>query len=799
MAVVVMKISGKSSRTMMAVISFLSFTVLIYAAERFSSISQPPGYVPPMTLSNTDLTNGAMGYRPWFENGAWQGDIIEYTITSSGGISTSIDVSGTTPTNSGSNWSARLQFASAEVDANYWNSGRKIITWSGTSQIAFRWNNLTQAQKEALDITNKLATSSPIFDFVRGDRSNEKPAGTLRTRYSLLGDIMHSNPVFVGAPADDISESSYTTFKNANTDRAPRVYVGANDGMLHVFDASNGNEVYAYVPSMLIGKLDDLAADPYFHRYYVDGELSVFSAFFDGSWHTVLTGGLGAGGKGRFALDITDPDLTAETESTGNDRKILWEQDGSNDPDIGDAFGQPVIARLNDGNSYVVTGNGYNSSNGIAMLILTNIADGSVTKISTGSGIAASPNGLSTPALIDRDDNGTVDVVFAGDIDGNLWKFDLTGTSGWNLAYKLYAAGSTQPITTAPEVTNHPNGGHLVLFGTGRIFTAADLADSSAQGLYGIWDTGSTPASANLLTQTLSADRTVSGETIRTISNGDIDWTTHTGWKIGLSGGLRLVTHPVLRATRLQTTITDPVTNSNYLIEPNYLNGGAPEFTIFDVNKDGSLTTADHVDGSSDPLKIPVAWKVSDGIMSQPVIARIDNAIDTKFLNFLSPPLAPVPCTENCTSGFVGGHIDVDTDAPATAGNGFAGDTTKHNHEFDKTVGQVYIDYFRLDEGSPDQIQIDDAIADPNKKFFIVMANADLSPNSKLHIGLNVYNAVEYQQMIQRKLKTWDGALNTLLDDDGNSLIVSINDILVGDGTLRNAFNDRAIIDGGLH
>lgn len=158
------------------------------------------------------------------------------------------------------------------------------------------------------------------------------------------------------------------------------------------------------------------------------------------------------------------------------------------------------------------------------------------------------------------------------------------------------------------------------------------------------------------------------------------------------------------------------------------------------------------------------------------------------------------PCTEDCPGGFIGGHIDLDTDA-ATGynGNGFAGETSKHDHEFDEKSNQVYVDYFNLDSTSSAQIEIDDAIEDGDKKFFIILANADLSPNSRVQIGLNEYNAVEYQQMMQRKLKDWDGNLNNLRDDQGNSLIVSKNELLAGGGTLRSAFDDRSIINNGLH
>jgi len=177
-----------------------------------------------------------------------------------------------------------------------------------------------------LNAFNASAISSDILNFLRGERINEYPTGGLRLRFSVLGDIIHSNPEYVAAPEANIVDSSYVSFANANAARAPRVYVGANDGMLHAFDAATGDEVWAYVPSMVVGNMSKLAGRPYAHSYYVDGGITVQDAFFSGAWHSVLIGSLGGGGKGLFALDVTHPDLS-ENFNTGNNKKVLWEID----------------------------------------------------------------------------------------------------------------------------------------------------------------------------------------------------------------------------------------------------------------------------------------------------------------------------------------------------------------------------------------------------------------------------------------------------------------------------------------
>jgi len=477
-----------------AVIATSLLVSQLYAAAAFTPTDpdtglwtgeQPLGSIGPIELSNSSLAGGVKGYRGWFENGAWQGDLIEYDVSAGGALSTSIDLTGTSPVQTdGTNWSALLQFDTNDDVADYWDTGRKIITRDGDLQIPFRWDDLSDTQKAAVDSVGFANgnTSSNILNFIRGDRSLEFPDGSFRFRFSLLGDIIHSRPEYVQIPNANIPDSTYVTFINDNLTRAPRVYVGANDGMLHAFDAATGDEVWAYIPPMVIDNLSKLASRPFSHTYFVDGGTTVSDAYFDTDWHTLLIGSLGGGGKGLYALDVTDPDLDSESSTDAADKKAIGELD-SNDAtygdDVGHIFGSAVIAKLNDGDWYVITGNGVSSVNGVATLFLINLETGNIKPMSAGS---ANGNGLSAPAVVDTDSDGKADIVYAGDIDGDLWKFDLTDpvATNWGTtaAYKLYDGVGTQPITTAPDVTNHPVHGYLVMYGTGRLYTADDILNT---------------------------------------------------------------------------------------------------------------------------------------------------------------------------------------------------------------------------------------------------------------------------------------------------------------------------------
>jgi len=763
---------------------------------------QPLGTIGPIELSNSDLTLGnTKAYRTWFENGAWQGDLIEYDVDTNGLLDTSINLGGPSPVqDGGSNWSAHVQFATK--GANYYNE-RKIITRHSDSgaQIPFRWGDLSDDQVAAIGDID-------ILNFIRGDRSAEKPDGPLRSRLTILGDIVHSNPEYVGAPDESFADSSYTAFKNTYLDREPRVYVGANDGMLHAFDAATGDEVWAYVPSMLFYKLRLLAGTPYAHRYYVDGSITVRDAKLNGDWSTVLIGSLGAGGKGLYALDVTDPEFTSELLGG---TKLIGEL-GADDPDhgndIGYIFDATTITQLNDGEWYAINGNGINSVNGDAKLLLIKLSTGDVIPISTGT--AGSSNGLAAPALVDIDGDDKADIAYAGDINGDMWKFDLTGTNpnGWGVAYRVFDNNASQPITMAPDITSHPLYGFLVLYGTGKLYEPNDVYDTTVQALYGIWDKGISPSvSEAQLLQSLSGelvyDRGTQDQLVRTFDPVQtLDYSSYNGWYVNLPAGDRVLTQPAIRTGRLKATVTNPDGFSNWFMEVTFDEGSADDAAIFDLNGDGLRTMDDHVLGNGDDdytdlEDIPMAWKREDGNMSQVTIASLGPGEDTLFLNFLNPPLIeePVACSGSCDGGLIGGHMDVDTD------DEYKGKTGSHKHEYDVKTNRTYIDYFDIDPLGEDKPQyVTDIVTDSSKKFIVTIANADWSPGGELRIGNVSYNVVAYQAMLHQALAEWKPGHPTkgdLEDPQGNPLIHTLDSIREDDGTLRITFLADAL-SGGL-
>lgn len=837
----------------------LGVSVGLRAAEVFSPNEQPPGWLPPPALStgwlkydavlNPTTGGGGFAYLSWFENTAWQGDMIEWTVGADGTRSTSVENT-TPPTNTTAiNWSAREQLISATASdstideyTQWWNTGRKMITVVSETQKAFRWANLTSAQKDVLDLTTNTttpsATTSPILNYVRGDTWLEAGAGhsgSYRNRYSLLGDIQHSNPVYVAKPIAKYNFGDYDLFKADYLTRAGRVYVGANDGALHVFNAETGDEVYAYVPSMVYSKLSPLAAVPYVHTYSVDGPLTAADAQTDDSgtkddWRTLLVGGLGAGGKGVFILDITNADLSAENSTATADQKVFYELDDTHSgvgADLGYTYSKAVVARLPDGDWYAVMGNGYNSANGQAKLLLINLRTKAPSVIATdGSGSGTAPNGLSTPVLVDSNADYKADYAYAGDLDGNVWKFNLDSKT---LSYKLFSAGSTKPITTAPDLISYRSG-YLVYFATGRLLNLADLETTDQQSVFAVLDTGATVTEGLLVTQTLTQKTYTTSDPDRLVrysSNTEIDWTTKKGWKIDFPlPGERVITHPQVRAERLQFVTTIPSVSAsatNWLVEPNYLTGGSPNSTVLDLNDDHSLTSDDNIDANSDGDVTDIGDRVSavnleDGITSQPAFAIIDEVtgvgtIDTVFINNVELPAVDV-CTMDCIGGFLSGGIDVMTDSPygpvvgaindavTVSADGLGGSPDGHQHSYDKVHGQVYVDLMGASSLDNDPVTTDRAgkleprrnltslnaasydedvsqalnsveevnkssggspPIDSAKKFFVVVTNADLSTSAQITIGNTTWNAKTYQDLMATKLASYlDGASHSL-------------------------------------
>jgi type IV pilus assembly protein PilY1 len=450
---------------------------------------------------------------------------------------------------------------------------------------------------------------------------------------TVLGDIVGSAPVYVAGPSasyyDDFEAAAYSGFVAAWRGRAAHVYVGANDGMLHAFDAVTGDEKFAYVPNLVFDSLSAVSAIPFNHRYNVDGTPAVADVFYDGAWHTLLVAGLRGGGRGLYALDVTDPSQFTEA---GAGSVVRWE---FNDPDLGYVFAPPTLVKTNNGRWSVIVGNGYNSRgrdrdlDGVrdgdrAVLFVIDAETGAtVRRIDAG---AASSNGLSAPAAVDVDGDGIVDVVYAGDLNGRLWKFDLSSASAdtWALALNgapLFDAGENRAITSRPDVTRTPKGGYLVTFGTGRYLTRSDPGNTRDQTAFGIWDKDGTVVSPDELQEQIieTGTATAGGDTYRTSTHRvdpptdgalvndlpmitrDAYYATKRGWFIELpTRGERIVADARIRGGRVIFTSIIPDSSnacipvgSSWVLEFDVFTGNRLDRPTFDVNNDGSLSADD--------------------------------------------------------------------------------------------------------------------------------------------------------------------------------------------------------------
>lgn len=629
-----------------------------------------------VATNSTRLDTNTVIYQAKFNSSDWTGQLLAFTVNSNGSVATL------------PSWDAGQKVTAQGAD------GRSIFSYNPTATtkgITFAYNNLNTAQQASI--------TEAKLNYIRGDQTNEQPSGSFRTRSgtnALLGDLINSDPWFIGIndfgfsllPATE--GSSYVTYRTSAgyLARKPLIAVGGNDGMLHVFNANvsgtgAGNEVFAYVPHTLIPKLSALTLPSYNnsgnHQYFVDGSPIAADAYFDADgdtvkeWRTALVGTLAAGGKGIFALDVTFLSTTNVAESSFSGQRVLWEinnlsapvasdltDDLSGNPKrygftnhLGYTYGQSSIVRLANGEFGVVFGNGYNSVNQKAVLYIVNIKTGALIKsITTGVGGSGNPNGLSTPIAIDLNGDRIVDAIYAGDLQGNMWKFDVSNasTSQWDVAFKsgstpkpLFAATNTssqiQPITSKPQVGKHPNGGVVVYFGTGKFFEVGDnsVVSPQTQSFYAIRDTcvqlagvsGSCSTSdpaitrSNLQQQSIIADGTAGNFDVRVttsnVTNQTTFYSTKKGWYMdlltpplpGTGAGERVVSQALLRAGRIifVTIIPDngqcSFGGSSWLMEMQALTGNRLSLTPFDLTGDHLMNSADMtqlVDTNNDSL-----------------------------------------------------------------------------------------------------------------------------------------------------------------------------------------------------
>ncbi|MGH9904621.1 MAG: pilus assembly protein, partial [Pyrinomonadaceae bacterium] len=338
-----------------------------------------------VAANSTSLNTGSHIYQARYTSGDWSGQLLSYSISTSGVI------------NPIAEWDTG-QLINSQTPGS-----RVILTYNDApllgqpDGIPFQWLNLNLAQQSALN-TNASGTLDlaglPRLNWIRGDSTNESPSGlAFRKRAtSKLGDIINSNPAYVGPPNAGYPDASYATFRSANSSRKPIIYVGANDGMMHAIDASctpsalactptasSGKEVMAYIPRPVYKNLSKLTSPNYnglpsAHRYFIDGTPTFADVQIGGAWKTILVGGLGAGGQGIYALDVTDPSNFSE----GNASSIaLWEFTDQHDKDLGYTFSQPQVAKMANGKWAVIFGNGYNNSE----------SDGASTTSTTGRAV----------------------------------------------------------------------------------------------------------------------------------------------------------------------------------------------------------------------------------------------------------------------------------------------------------------------------------------------------------------------------------------------------------------------------
>jgi len=617
----------------------------------------------------------------------------------------------------GSTWQGSLEASTVSngaVGAVAWEAGtllpsysaRTIITHNGTGGVPFAWSSLSSSQQAALNTTIAGATDtlgSLRLNYLRGDGTKEVTNSctdcVFRSRpNSKLGDIVNSAPQYTSGEslrnAASFNGASYSSYVATKAARTPMVYVGANDGMLHGFDANTGVEKLAYVPARVYSNLSKLTSPSYSHRYYVDGTPTIGDAYYNSAWHTVLVGSLAGGGQGVFALDITNPDNFSESNASS---LVMWEFSDANDADLGYTFSRPNIVRMANGTWAAVFGNGYNnteadgstSSTGAAVLYIVNLQTGAlIKKISTGAGASldpkgtSRPNGFTTVVPVDANQDGVIDYIYGGDLFGNLWKFDVTSasTTSWDVAFysgttalplfhACSGAGTTCTASNAQSITSRmtvgagPNGsGYMIYFGTGKYLESSDIADTSTQTFYGIWDKNDStnalcsPLStwntcskrASLLQQTVLYENTATlqgggtSQTIRVTSDNHYASSppAQLGWYLdllppsGIGVGERFITQPLLRNGRIIFTTNIPSANSctgggdSWLMALNASDGSRLAATSFNVNGDTVIDAADTVQYGGAGNYVVVSGMKKAALLTSPVAACTGSTCD---------------------------------------------------------------------------------------------------------------------------------------------------------------------------
>ncbi|MDE2154954.1 MAG: pilus assembly protein PilY [Xanthomonadaceae bacterium] len=581
-----------------------------------------------LAANSTQLKTGTVAYQANYYTAKWKGDLKAFAVDStSGAIST-------TPT-----WTAVTSLPAAG-SRNIWtynpagnNASTQFVAFSSPT-------TLSTAEQAALG--SAATAQQNMINYLRGDASLEqKNGGSYRNRETPFGDVVDSQPVFVGAPdpnqfgnATFAGSTDFPTYASNTATRSPLIFVASNDGMLHALDATTGAETFAYIPAAVITSGLSQLSDPNYgasvpHQYFNDGELTVADAYFGspGAWHTVAVGTTGRGtAEAVYAFDITD---TANI-------KFLWERsagDGlTNSNYIGQMTGKPIIAQTADGTWSVLIGNGYNSAAGVAALLQFKLSDGTLTVHTTTD--TTTSNGLAAPAVwLDNPSNGVSTEAYAGDLHGHVWSFTLNnGTTGTpsSTGSLLFTAkdsgGTVQPITAGMLAGKDPNTGNVWLFfGTGEYLNSGDLSNLATQSWYGL--IVQSPSDSTLVSN-LSTGRSalvqrsivaeVAGNATSTppilparavtSAPSTPDMTGKSGWYIDLTSpvngaeGERMVTPNQFQGNLLLGTTRIPQavdlcnpSGRGWIMAIDPFTGTNPVSNFFDVNGDGLINSSDMI------------------------------------------------------------------------------------------------------------------------------------------------------------------------------------------------------------
>jgi type IV pilus assembly protein PilY1 len=588
-----------------------------------------------VAVSGKRLTSSSRKYVPEYRSLAWTGELTATALDASG-------VAGSVV------WRASENLPSAAT--------RNIFTYKDatTRGVPFTLAGMTAASMiTALNVTTSEVPS--LINYLRGDSFGEGSVYRIRTK--KLGDIVNSAPILVKDLLDSqydflatgtAGKASYREFLRNKKSRIGQVFVGANDGMLHAFNDVNGTETFAFMPRTVLADVKVLSQTPYDHRYFVDGpviEADIFDATAvpSGAWKNLVLATGGAGAKNLFAINVPVPaslsggGAPAVSLSAPGSSDVLWEISNSGDfAELGNILRAPEVGIMRNGQWAVIVGNGYASASGKAQLFVINALTGAlIKKIDTGVPLLGGGNGLGGVRVV-RDIQQRIVSAYAGDLRGNVWKFDFSGTTSasWGVAFgstaltprplftALNSSGQAEPITTSPTYVLHPSGGVQVLVGTGKLFETADTNNIQERTLYGLWDkikvglnsgdiTAAISGTAQLVGQQVSGTVSITSGTpaLTTVywkaTNNLVDYSTKRGWRLPLSiqPGQRLIYDPQVSLGRafFETVVPGGAvlscdassgTGYNFILDP--LTGAAgTDGPTFDTNGDGVINAGD--------------------------------------------------------------------------------------------------------------------------------------------------------------------------------------------------------------